>query len=436
MERDTLKLLAAWKAKHNRKPLVLRGARQVGKTWLLNELARTEFVDALRIEFDNNQRVQMAWEPDFDPYRIVHELEILSGHKIVPGKTLLIFDEIQEFPKALTSLKYFCERAPEYHVACAGSYLGLALHEGTSFPVGKVDFIDVYPLTFTEYLRAIGSLNLLDYLKLANFERLHLLGVDYLSALKDYFYLGGMPEVVQTYIASLDFQQAREVQLALVDAYDHDFSKHAPTSQLTRVRALWNSIPEQLGKENRRFILNQAAPGARTRDYQAALQWLLGTNVAHRVDCVSEVRLPLNPYRDGKAFKLYASDVGLLGCQAGIDRETLSDGSALYTEFKGAMAEQFVLQQLLAQTPYHPVYWSNEPGKAEVDFLIQDKARVIPIEVKSGANLKAKALQTYREKYHPVRAVRFSLAQPYCGDQIIDIPLYALSLLPQLLSEI
>ncbi|MDR1014588.1 MAG: ATP-binding protein [Coriobacteriales bacterium] len=434
MERAAIKQLVAWKQKARRKPLMLRGARQTGKTWLLEEFGRRQYDDTLVISFDSNKRVQAAWEPDLDPHRIVKDLERLTGTRIVPDKTLIVFDEIQDFPPALASLKHFSEQAPEYHLACAGSYLGIALHEGASFPVGKVQFVDMHPMSFNEYLLAIGATDLLDHLDIGNFSRLHLLAFDYVSALKDYFFLGGMPEVVQTFLDTRDMNEARAVQQDILTAYDHDFSKHAPAVQIPRIRALWNSIPAQLGKENRKFTYSLMEKSARAREYETAMLWMLDTNIAHKVNRVTDIRLPLNPYRDERAFKLYCCDIGLYSCMSGLPHETLADGSDLFVEFKGSLAEQFVLQQMLAMTDLDPFYWANASGRAEVDFVVQTGGSVIPIEVKSGTHLLSRSLKAYREKFGPPRSLRLSLAEPFSGREITDLPLYAISLLPDVLA--
>jgi predicted AAA+ superfamily ATPase len=435
MEREALQRLVAWKHKHNRKPLILRGARQTGKTWLLEQFGLQHFDDTVIIGFDHNKRVQAAWEPDFNPHRIIKELERLENKTIVPEKTLLVFDEIQDFPPALTSLKYFCEQAPEYPLACAGSYLGIALHEGTSFPVGKVEFLNLFPLSFTEYLRAIDATNLLDYLHIENFDRLHLLAYDYAAALKDYFFLGGMPEVVQTFLDSGSFRVARDVQRSILTAFDHDFSKHAPAIHVPHIRALWNSIPAQLGKENKKFTYSHVEQGARAREYETALLWMLDTNIAHKVNRVNDIKLPLGPYADERAFKLYCCDIGLYACMSGLARETLVNANDLLVEFKGSLAEQYVLQQLLAQTELAPFYWVNATGKAEVDFIVESGNHIIPLEVKSGANLQAKSLKVYREKYKPPLSLRLSLGEPYRGSEITDVPLYAINLLPEIIDQ-
>jgi predicted AAA+ superfamily ATPase len=429
--------LVAWKHRKNQKPLIIRGARQVGKTWLMKRFAEQEYEDFIYISFDDNQPVGRIFEPDLAPRRIVREIEAVHQKPVVPGKTLMIFDEIQESPKALKALKYFNEEAPEYHIICAGSLLGIALHPGTSFPVGKVSFIDMYPMSFAEYLTAVGESRYAEMIKDGDPAEWRLFREALIGLLKQYFFLGGMPEVVSSFASERDYGQCRELQRQIIDLYDLDFSKHAPGVHIPRIRMLWNSIPSQLGREKKKFMYNNIGQGARAREYEIAMLWILDTGIAHRVNAVSDAKIPLKAYENFKAFKLYLCDIGLLSCMSGLDISTLIDESALFTEFRGAMTEQYVLQELIAAGGYTPYYWSNADGRAEVDFLIESNGRVVAVEAKAGINLQAKSLITYIDKYEPGTAVRTSLADYNTSDNrgatILDVPLFAIGALPSLL---
>ncbi|GHV82094.1 ATPase [Spirochaetia bacterium] len=427
MERNALQQLIAWKNRPNHKPLIIRGARQTGKTWLMNYFGRTCFENSVYISFDANTRTAGIFDPDLNPRRIIGELEVLYQTTIKPENTLLIFDEVQEFPLALKSLKYFNEEAPEYQIVCAGSLLGIALHPGASFPVGKVEFMNLYPLSFCEFLLALGQEKCVRLLEEGEPGRLVLFKHEYLDMLKKYFFVGGMPEAVSVFAETGDFEAARRVQRSIIDMYDHDFSKHAPGVQVPKIRMLWNHIPYQLAKENKKFVFGNVSKNARSRDFESAMLWILDTGIAHRVNRIHEVRHPLKVYEDSSAFKLYIGDIGLLSCMSGLEKDVLFEGDRLFVEFKGALAEQFVLQELIALQPF---YWSNDNGRAEVDFLIQAGRNIVPIEVKPGINLRAKSLQVYIDKFNPAIAVRTSPADYHAGERIVDLPLYALSLLP------
>jgi predicted AAA+ superfamily ATPase len=437
MERTLLKDLRAWKDDPHRKPLLLRGARQVGKTWLMKHFAKDSFEDSVYVSFDNNKRVNQVFEPDLDPARILRELELIFQKKIKAGKTLLIFDEIQESPAALKSLKYFCEECPEYHIISAGSLLGVALHEGTSFPVGKVNFLDLGPLSFEEFLMAMNQNQLLDLLNPENLQTMRLYSHEFMLLLREYLWTGGMPEAVACFAETADFEKTHRVQQDIIDMYDMDFSKHAPGSQVPRIRQLWNSIPKQLAKDNHKFVYNIVGEGARAREYENAMLWILDTGIAHALYRVETIKQPLKAYEDTKSFKLYMNDIGLLVCMSGLTQETLFEGSTIFTEFKGALAEQFVMQELLAHG-LSPFYWTNEKGRAELDFILQRGNNIIPLEVKSGLNLRAKSLQVYMSLYHPALAVRTSPADYKTSaspsGRIIDLPIYAIGLLGELLA--
>lgn len=426
MYRIATELLYKWKDKKSRKPLIIRGARQVGKTWLMKEFGAKAYKKCVYISFDNNQRMQELFAADLNIERIVTGLELYAGHKIDPVETLLIFDEIQEVPKALTSLKYFNENAPQYHIVCAGSLLGVALHQGTSFPVGKVEFIDLYPLSFQEFMLAMGKEQYIKLLDSSDYSMVTTFRQEYIDLLKQYYYVGGMPEVVYNFSANKDFNEVREIQGRILDAYEQDFSKHAPHDVVPRIRMLWNSIPSQLTKENKKFIYGLIKEGARAKEYEMALLWLTDCGLVHMVNRVTAPSLPLKAYEDLKAFKLFLLDVGLLSCMVRLRQDVLLDRNELFKEFKGALTEQYVLQQLKTLKNINTYYWTNDRNSAEVDFLIDNGENVIPMEVKAEVNLQAKSLKTFREKFNPKISLRTSMADYKKEDWLINLPLYAI----------
>lgn len=425
MYRSAMEQLNKWKQKTNKKPLIIRGARQVGKTWLMKEFGKTAYEKTVYINFDNNPQMKELFSLDMRIDRIIMGIELYVGHKISPHNTLLIFDEVQEVPKALSSLKYFNETAPEYQIVCAGSLLGIALHQGTSFPVGKVEFMDLYPLSFTEFMRAMGKEQFVDLLDKGDFEMATMFRQDYVDLLKYYYYVGGMPEVVQSFVDNRDFNEAREIQERILAAYEQDFSKHAPNEAVPRIRMLWNSIPAQLTKENKKFIYGIIKEGARAKDYETALMWLTDCGLVHKVYRVTAPSIPLKAYEDLKAFKLFLADVGLLGCMVRLNQSVLLDGNELFKEFKGALTEQYVLQQLKTVKGVDTYYWTNDRGNAEIDFLIDTGNEVVPIEVKAETNLKAKSLKTFCEKYNPKMAIRTSMTDYKQEDWLLNLPLWA-----------
>lgn len=427
MYRSALEDLHQWKDSKYKKPLIIRGARQVGKTWLMKEFGKIAYPETVYINFENNQQMDFLFSADLDTNRIISGLELYSGQKINPSKTLIIFDEIQEVPKALTALKYFHENAPQYSIICAGSLLGVALHPGTSFPVGKVDFLDLYPLSFLEFLIASGYESYADLLKTgdyamaANFRHL------YTDQLKHYYYIGGMPEAVTRFVETQDFNLVRSVQQQILSAYEQYFSKHAPAEIVPRIRMLWNSIPAQLAKENKKFIYGLIKQGARAKDYEMALLWLTDCGLAHKVQRISAPKLPLKAYEDLKAFKLYLLDVGLLSCLGKLNQRILLEGNKLFDEFRGALTEQFVLQQLITLKGVNTFYWTNDRGSAEVDFVIECGNEIVPVEVKAEQNLKAKSLKSYYERFNPQLSVRTSMANYKDEGWLLNVPLYAIS---------
>jgi predicted AAA+ superfamily ATPase len=427
MYRTSLEYLYKWKEKDNRKPLIIRGARQVGKTWLMKEFANKAYKSHAYINFDNNMQMKQLFLQDLNVDRLIMGLELYTGKKIVQSETLIIFDEVQEVPNALTSLKYFNEDAPSYHIVCAGSLLGIALHPGTSFPVGKVEFMDLYPLSFSEFMLAMGKEQYAELLESKDYEMITTFKQEYINLLKQYFFVGGMPEVVAHYAVNKDFQGVREIQRRILDAYEQDFSKHAPNEIVPRIRMLWNSIPAQLAKENKKFIYGLIKEGARAKEYETALLWLTDCGLVHQVNRVNAPNIPLKAYEDLKAFKLFTLDVGLLSCMVGLHQSALLSGNDLFREFKGALTEQYVLQQLKTLDNLNVYYWTNDRNRAEIDFLIDSESRVIPVEVKAEVNLQSKSLKTFRDKYDIEISVRTSMSDYKKEERLINLPLYAIS---------
>lgn len=375
MYREKIEELKNWKNSSDRKPLILRGARQVGKTWLMKAFGEEFYEKCAYINFDNNPRMEQLFSGDYDINRILQGLKIESGVAIEPENTLIIFDEIQEVPKALSALKYFYEKANEYSVIAAGSLLGIAIHEGTSFPVGKVEFMDLYPLNFHEFLLALGETDLVHLIQEVDLDLLNVFSNKIKTYLKEYLYIGGMPEVVYSYIMEKDFEKVRRIQNRLLEAYEQDFSKHAPANIVPRIRQLWNNIPTQLAKENKKFIYGLVKEGARAREYEIALSWLLDCGLIYQVNRVKDCKIPLSAYQDFNAFKLYILDVGLLCAKAQMDVKSILEGNQILVEFKGSLTEQYVLTELKSNYSIPIFYWSAEAGTAELDYLIQFERR-------------------------------------------------------------
>ena len=426
MYRIAIEKLYKWKKSRHRKPLIIEGARQVGKTWLMKEFGRKAYQDMVYINFDANSRMTELFSSDLDTGRLILGIELYAGKKINPEHTLLIFDEIQEVPRALSSLKYFYEDAPQYHIICAGSLLGIALHEGTSFPVGKVDFLKLYPLSFREFLMADAGERFAELLDKRDYSMITAFKQTYIDALKRYYFIGGMPEAVQNFIEEKDFRKVREIQKRILEAYEQDFSKHAPVETVPKIRMVWNSIPSQLAKENKKFIYGLLRKGGRAKEYETAIMWLSDCGLLHKVSRVNGAGIPLKAYEDSKAFKLFMVDVGLLGCMTGLHAGTLLDGNDLFTEFKGALTEQYVCQQLKTLDDLGIYYYTNDRGSCEVDFIVDTGKHIIPVEVKAEVNLKAKSLKTYREKFNPEISVRTSMSDYKREDWLINLPLYAI----------
>lgn len=424
MRRFALEKLKKWKDSESRKPLIIRGARQVGKTWLMKEFGRECFENVAYVNFDSNVRMKGVFEGQIDIERIILAIEIETGVTIERENTLLIFDEIQEVPRALSSLKYFYENAPEYAIVAAGSLLGVAMHKKTSFPVGKVDFMDLYPLNFQEFLCALGEERYVDILQGKDTDMVNTFKDKYIDRLREYYYVGGMPEVVQTYVDTRNLKKVRELQKNLINYYQQDFSKHAEMNLVTRLNLVWNSIPMQLAKENKKYIYGQVREGARAKDFELAIQWLLDCGLIHKVQRINKPSLPLKAYMNLNAFKVFLLDIGLLIAMTDLDVKVILEGNKIFTEFKGALTEQYVLQQLISENGVMPYYYSAINSQGEIDFVVQGKTSVIPIEVKAEENLRAKSLKAFCDKYNPKFAVRTSMSDYRKQDWMTNIPLY------------
>ena len=433
MYRLAIEKLKKWKASKRRKPLIIEGARQVGKTWLMKEFGRQEYENTVYINFDSNSKMAELFSGDLGPKALIEGLELYAECKIDPDNCLLIFDEVQEVPRALSSLKYFCEDAPEYHIICAGSLLGIALHEGTSFPVGKVDFLKLYPLSYREFLFATGNERFVDLMDKQNFDMIKVFKQKYIDTLKQYCFVGGMPEVVQCFVEDKDYNEVRAIQSRIIEAYVNDFSKHAPNDEVPKIRLVWSKISTQLAKENKKFIYGLLREGARAKDYETAIMWLGDCGLVHKISRVNAAKIPLMAYEDLKAFKLFMVDVGLLGCMTGVQQSTLLEGNALFVEFKGAIAEQFVCQELKTLDNLKIYYYTNDRGSCEVDFVVDTGEKIVPVEVKAEVNLRAKSLKTYHEKFQPEISIRTSMADYKKEDWLINLPLYMIDLLPEII---
>ena len=419
--------LIQWKSKHNRLPLILKGARQVGKTWLLNVFGRAVFDDVMYINFENAPGLKDVFDGDISPHRIIDLLGALHGKRIKPQETLLIFDEVQEIPRALTALKYFAEAAPEYVICCAGSLLGVALHKGTSFPVGKVDYLTLQPFNFEEFLLANNESTLIEFVKDNGIHELpKVMTGKFTDYLKLYFIIGGMPAAVASWLDTRDFSVVEKRQRDILETYENDFSKHAPKNIVPKLRHLWSSIPSQLAKENKKFIYGLVREGARAREYEEAMLWLLDSGLLRKVGRITKAAMPLKAYEDLKAFKLYHLDVGLLRVMSELPPDAIIDGIKVFEEFKGALTEQYVLSELVGKNFIRNIYYWTSEATAEVDFVFADNKDIYPVEVKAGENLQARSLRVYRDRYHPRLAIRTSLSNLRVDDGLLNIPLYAL----------
>lgn len=424
MERTSIKELVKWKDSSRRKPLVIEGARQVGKTWLVKEFARQNYKQLAYVNFENMKVLQNIFIQDFDIDRIVTAIGAATHVTCTKGDTLIFLDEIQAAPNAITSLKYFYENAPGYHVVAAGSLLGIELHKGESFPVGKVQFLSLYPMSFVEFVMAMGENGLAQFLQNKDWDMINAFTPKYQELIRYYYYVGGMPEAVLSFSQNRDWKDVRMIQNEILKSYQRDISKHAPLEIVPRITDIWNSIPAQLSKENRKFIYGLVREGARAREYEIALQWLQDAGLIYKVYNVKAPRIPLKSYEDRAAFKIFLLDVGLLGAMARLKTTTVISGNDIFTEFKGALTEQYVMQQLLLS--YEPYYFSKPKSTQEIDFLIEDEeGEVIPIEVKAETNVKAKSLRQFVEDNHPQAAYRISMNDYRSEDWVTNIPLWA-----------
>jgi len=416
--------LVEWKNSRNRKPLILRGARQTGKTWILQEFGTNSFSDMIYIHLEENAAMTALFSGSLDPQRLLEGLSAYAGKAIKPD-SLVILDEVQAVPRALTALKYFYEELPEYHIAVAGSLLGVTLQSGASFPVGKVNFLDLYPMTFREFLLAGGHDSLVQLIQDNNFDMLEVFSEQLVDLLKQYYYVGGMPEAVLEFMATKDFSKVRSIQQSILDGYEGDFSKHAPKVYAEKSRRIWDSMPAQLAKENKKFIYGVVQKGGRGRDYSTALQFLKDSGLIYIVPRVSKPGIPLVAYRDNTAFRAFLVDVGLLGAMADLSERSIVEGNLLLREFKGTFTEQFVCQELIAECGYQLYYWSSEKSSGEIDFMFQSEEVVYPVEVKAAENLKSKSLAAFSKKYDLRTSIRLSLSGYRDQGWMRNIPLYA-----------
>lgn len=424
MERSIYSSLKKWKESPTRKPLILQGARQVGKTYILKEFGAREYSEVVYINCDDNNDMQNMFV-DYDVDRIIRSLSAISGISIKPSTTLLILDEIQEVERGLASLKYFCEKAPEYHVAVAGSLLGITLHEGTSFPVGKVDMLYMYPMDFEEFLLAMGKEQLVELLRNNSWAALTPLRGMLTELLRQYYFVGGMPEAVKTYVERGDIWEVRSIHSKIIDAYRNDMSKHVPKQQVQRINMVWNSIPSQLARDNKKFIYGALRKGARANDFEIAIQWLVDSGLVHKVHRISKPVVPLKFYEDMASFKLFLLDCGLLGALSETPPEQILIGDNVFEEYKGAFTENYVLQQLKSLPRTFVYYYSNDNSTLEIDFVVQHDTHVIPIEVKAEENLRAKSLRQFVTDNSGLHGVRFSMSDYREQDWLTNVPLWA-----------
>lgn len=424
MERSIYSNLKKWKESLTRKPLILQGARQVGKTYILKEFGAREYSEVVYINCDDNNDMQNMFV-DYDVDRIIRSLSAISGVSIKPSTTLLIIDEIQEVERGLASLKYFCEKAPEYHVAVAGSLLGITLHEGTSFPVGKVDMLYMYPMDFEEFLLAMGKEQLVELLRSNSWAALTPLRGMLTELLRQYYFVGGMPEAVKAYVERGDIWEVRSIHSKIIDAYRNDMSKHAPKQQVQRINMVWNSIPSQLARDNKKFIYGALRKGARANDFEIAIQWLVDSGLVHKVHRISKPVVPLKFYEDMSSFKLFLLDCGLLGALSETPPEQILIGDNVFEEYKGAFTENYVLQQLKSLPRTFVYYYSNDNSTLEIDFVVQHDTHIIPIEVKAEENLRAKSLRQFVTDNPGLHGVRFSMSDYREQDWLANVPLWA-----------
>ena len=424
MKRNAIKELYEWKENNDRKPLVILGARQVGKTWLMKEFGKEAYKKCAYVNFEDNDDLRGMFEHDFDIQRIIANLQWATDVTI-DEDTLIILDEIQEAPRGITALKYFQEKAPQYHVIAAGSLLGIAMHKNDSFPVGKVDFMHLYPLSFYEFLNAIGAKKMVDLLQAKDWTMLTMVRAKFEERLRQYYFVGGMPAAVLAFVNDGDLNKVRTIQKSIIEAYERDFSKHAPAIEVPRIRMVWHSIPSQLSKENRKFIYGMIKEGARAKDFELAIEWLKDAGLIYKVNRCKKAQLPLAAYEDFSAFKMFLSDIGLMGAMSNIPVQSLLNGNMLFSDFKGALTEQFVLQQMKTNQSLSIYYWSADNSRGEIDFLVQQEEKVIPIEVKAEENLQAKSLRMFVERNPGLKGCRFSMSPYREQDWLVNYPLYS-----------
>lgn len=424
MKRNAIKELYEWKENNGRKPLVILGARQVGKTWLMKEFGKEAYKKCAYVNFEDNDDLRGMFEHDFDIQRIIANLQWATDVTI-DEDTLIILDEIQEAPRGITALKYFQEKAPQYHVIAAGSLLGIAMHKNDSFPVGKVDFVHLYPLSFYEFLNAIGEKKMVDLLQAKDWTMLTMVRAKFEERLRQYYFVGGMPAAVLAFVNDGDLNKVRTIQKSIIEAYERDFSKHAPAIEVPRIRMVWHSIPSQLSKENRKFIYGMIKEGARAKDFELAIEWLKDAGLIYKVNRCKKAQLPLAAYEDFSAFKMFLSDIGLMGAMSNIPLQSLLNGNMLFSDFKGALTEQFVLQQMKTNQSLSIYYWSADNSRGEIDFLVQQEEKVIPIEVKAEENLQAKSLRMFVERNPGLKGCRFSMSPYREQDWLVNYPLYS-----------
>jgi predicted AAA+ superfamily ATPase len=424
MERIGYNLLIQWKNSKNRKPLIVNGARQVGKTWLLNEFAKREYKKKVMFSLDRHEKVREVFTNGGSVEQLLRALSALSNVDITPNDTLIILDEIQECPQALTALKYFCEDAPDIHIAVAGSLLGISLHKQSSFPVGKVDIIRLYPMNFEEFLRAVGRTQMADELLRGDWSVINLLEKEYIDLLRQYYYVGGMPAAVLAYLDNGGLKDVRQVQKKILADYEHDFSKYAPQNEVPRIRMVWQSIPSQLAKENKKFIYGALKKGARAAAFEVAIQWLVDAGLVYKICRTTAVKMPLKFYENSNAFKLFLLDVGLMGAMVDAPASAVLVGNEIFSEYKGAFTELFVAAQLMG-TALPVFYHSAEDSRVELDFVVQIGSTVYPVEAKSEENLQSKSMKTFIQNHPDLRGIRLSMKPHISQDWLECIPLYA-----------
>ncbi len=424
MKRTAIKELYQWKESNDRKPLIMLGARQVGKTWLMQEFAKEAYSKYAYVNFEDNDMLRGLFEHDFDIPRIIASLEWTTGVSI-DEETLIILDEIQEATRGITALKYFAEKAPGYHVMAAGSLLGIAMHKNDSFPVGKVDFMHLYPLSFFEFLEAVGEGKMVNLLLAREWQMITMFRSQFEERLRQYYFVGGMPAAVSSFATDNNLDKVRTIQKAILEAYERDFSKHAPAIEVPRIRMVWHSIPAQLAKENRKFIYGAVKEGARAKDFELAIEWLKDAGLIYKVNRCKKALLPLAAYEDFSAFKMFLSDIGLMCAMSHVPAQSLLTGNVLFSDFKGALTEQYVLQQLKTNPSLSIYYWSAENSRGEIDFLLQQEDRILPVEVKAEENLQAKSLRTFVERNPGLQGIRLSMSPYREQDWLVNYPLYS-----------